>query len=319
MVRYDVQAAYLGTSSKTGLIQAASRMSRLMDPRRPKKLRKEQRDSILCEPEIRDLQSIQRELYSKIRAKFKFIYKAAGQAVYEDYRRTQLDLYAAIRSRERALLAEIRNEYDASVPLKDMLEQINGNSEPINGNATIQETTYSFPERFCIAKLFLESMTTSFPTAGVPAKFVNDLVSLCGRLESRVNTRKRIFSQAFKEEEEQSERRDDGDIEVEPGPSTPLSKAARQDIETSTSSEPTDGKRFQCLVCAGRTGLSLKDCDYGSKYSLKRHFRRHHPAFVKNSECPHPECVHVILEFKTDFMNLAAKLHGIDMDERTWL
>ena len=36
MIRYDVQTAYLGNAPETELVRAANRMSRWMDPRRPK-------------------------------------------------------------------------------------------------------------------------------------------------------------------------------------------------------------------------------------------------------------------------------------------
>ena len=78
-----------------------------------------------------------------------------------------------------------------------MLEQINGNLEPISADIKVEEIIYSFPERFRIVKFFLGSRTASFPTTDARATFVNDLVSLCSRLESRVSTRKRKFVHAL--------------------------------------------------------------------------------------------------------------------------
>ena len=203
-----------------------------------------------------------------------------------------------------------------------MLEQINGNSEPIDTDIKVEEINYGFPERFRTAKLFLESRTASFSTIDARAAFVNDFVSLCSRLESRVNTRKRKFVHTSdKNEQEQSASKGEGDVKVMLGASTPVSKAVRLDIGSATSSIRVGCKPFQCLVCTGRTELFIEDrlLNYGSKYSLKRHFRRKHSRFDKDSARPHPDCPNVVFEFKTDFMNHAARIHGIEMHERIWL
>ena len=52
MIRYDIQAVYGGTTSRTELIQAANRMSRLIHARRPKELTEAQSASVRQEEEI---------------------------------------------------------------------------------------------------------------------------------------------------------------------------------------------------------------------------------------------------------------------------
>ena len=55
MIRYDTQAAYRGTAPRAGLIRAAHRMSRLVDPRRPKGPTDEQRQNLRREAETEEL------------------------------------------------------------------------------------------------------------------------------------------------------------------------------------------------------------------------------------------------------------------------
>ena len=84
MIRYDTQAAYLGNASQADLIQAANRMSRWMDPRRPKRLNDEQRDTIKREKEIQELQDYRDRLYTDIREKYGPMEKAKGEDIHDD-------------------------------------------------------------------------------------------------------------------------------------------------------------------------------------------------------------------------------------------
>ena len=319
-IRYDVQAAYLGSEPKTDLIRAAGRMSRLMDPRRPKKLNNTQRATILSQSGIQQLLFTQQGLYNKIRKAFKFIYKAEGEAVHEDYRRARLQLYAAIRSQERAKLAQIQDEYDATVPLQDMLEQINGNTKPINAEFRLGEISYSFPERFRIAKAFFDSKIAISSGTDSRAAFVNDLISLCTRLETRVHTRKRKF---VHELDNITQDCIDSSIEFPLVTGSPAPKAARVEIKPAGSFIPTKCEPFQCLVCLGNARLSRQDRlhNYGSRDSLKRHFHRKYKAFECDLPCPHPDpqCATIFFASEAHFLNHAATIHGIFMDSRTWL
>lgn len=55
MIRYHTQATYRGTKPRTELIQAANRMSRLIDPRRPKGPTEEQKASLRQEADLQAL------------------------------------------------------------------------------------------------------------------------------------------------------------------------------------------------------------------------------------------------------------------------
>ena len=89
MIRYDNQAICQGTPPRTQLIHSANRMSRLIDPRRPKDLTGEQRARIRQEAEIQELYGRRNKLSRRIRDGFKFIYRAKGQPIYECYKEAQ--------------------------------------------------------------------------------------------------------------------------------------------------------------------------------------------------------------------------------------
>ena len=326
MIRYDIQAAYRGTDPRTDLIQAASRMSRLMDPRRPKKLTDKQKEEIKREPAIQELRSQSEKLYCEIRDKFTFIYRAKGQPMHDQYQRLRLDTYSAIRARERAILVDVQQTYDAMVPLQDMQEQINGNTQSIVTQLTHDVLQYGFAERFRIANAFLASRSHTGYKMADRVVFVDDLAHLCRRYETQVAVRKRKRSPSNEIKVESSE--SEGELEavgfIISRSEEPIAKRTRS-CESSLKSDLVKGKFFQCLICIGRAELSGDEHlhNYGSKYSLKRHFHRRHPKFEVNSYCCHPrpllECGKVIFEVGTDFLNHAARVHGIVMHERTWL
>ena len=322
MIRYDIQAAYRGTDPKTELIRAAGRTSRLMDPRRPKKLTHEQKEKIKREPAIQKLRERYDGLFRKIRDEFKFVYLAKGKFIHDQYQKARLDTYGTIWARERTVLMETQARYDALVPLQDVQEQINGNTQSIETKLT-HEIHYSFPERFRLANVFVGSRSQEELKYADQAAFVDDLVSLCRRYETRLSVRKR--KRSFSEETLEAVKVEHMEPETEKASRSeseePIAKGTRTSQDTAYTS--TGCKPFQRLICIGRTELSKDDLihNYGSKDSLRRHFHRFHPNFEPNSTClyPHPECAKVIFELSTDFLNHAARKHGIFMHEQTWL
>lgn len=319
MIRYDIQAAFRGTEPKTELIRAAGRMSRLMDTRRPKKLTDDQRNGILSEPALQQCRSNQERLFQSIRDEYKFVYKAKGEPIHDEYQRSRLDTYGAIRSRERAVLWEAQREYDATVPLQDMQEQINGNTESIDAKLATDVIQYSFPERFRIAKAFLDSKSGVDCKLAARVALVNDLTLLCSRHETRLRARRRKLPLPPRKVKTGTESVDSGS-EVEIGP--PAAKRVHTGTDLEDRSIPVACERFQCLICLGRTRFSMLDRlhSYGSRDSLKRHFHRIHKTFECDSLCPHPNphCAKIVLTSGMHFLNHAATVHGIVMDAKTW-
>lgn len=85
MIRYDTQAAYRGTVSRGGLIVASHRMSRMIDPRRPRGPSRQQLRHLRQDAGIQELRGRQQQLYDQIRHQFRFIYRAEGRPIYDEY------------------------------------------------------------------------------------------------------------------------------------------------------------------------------------------------------------------------------------------
>lgn len=92
MIRYDIQAAYRGTTPQRDWIRVANRMSQLMDLRRPKKLSDKQKGVIRSEPEIRQLRFKKNNLFGQIRERYTFVYKAKKDLVYKEYQKAKLNI-----------------------------------------------------------------------------------------------------------------------------------------------------------------------------------------------------------------------------------
>ena len=311
IIRYDTQAVYRGTAPRTELIQAANRMSRRIDPRRPKELTEAQSASIRQKEEIQELRGRRDELFQRIRHQFTFIYRAEGQAIHDQYEEAKRAVDRKIKARERELIKQIQKEYDTIAPVQDMRAQLDGDMELLSPIlCTSGRVRYAFVERSRIAKAFFDPLSTCGAKDDMDwrVSIIDDMVSLCIRQEG-------VFRKARRIRRIQARERDpDDDAE------RPL-KAVKFESESDSSIPylfPVRYKPYQCLYCLGDTDLPLEERLYnlGSKYSLQRHFDRRHP-FQPCEPCPfpYPECAAVTLDSVMHFKNHAATVHGIYMSD----
>ena len=108
----------------TELIRAANRMSRKIDLRRLKGLTNEQKEGLLQEADIKELYYRRDQLYNKIRSQFKFLYRAEGEPIYDQYQEAKREVERIIRVRERALKKRIQAGYDTMAPVNDIRAQL---------------------------------------------------------------------------------------------------------------------------------------------------------------------------------------------------
>lgn len=186
MIRCDTQAICRGTRPRTQLIHSANRMSRPIDPRRPKDLTGEQRARIRQEAEIQKLYGRRNELSRRIRDGFKLIYRAKGQPIYKYYEEAQRAVDRKVKEREKEVKMEIQREHDATAPVQDILAQLEGNHESVNSVLPIlRPIRYAFEERARIAKAFFDPPSTTTNEASLEWRIsiAEDMVSLCSRQE----------------------------------------------------------------------------------------------------------------------------------------
>lgn len=278
-VQYDPTRK--GARPRTGLIQSANRMSRLIDHRRPKELTEEQSAQIREESEALELRSRRDKMFQRIREQFTLIYRAKGQPIHEDYEKAKSTIDRMIKQREKELMEQIQRDYDVAAPVQDILAQIEGDKDsniPVSPHPA--SVRYAFLEQARIAKAFFDPPWAYGAKCGLNWRIsiVDDIVSLCP------------CSRAIK---------------IEP----------ESDFDSSlTYSIPIRCKPYQCLYCQGDVSLPLEERVHilGSKHSLQRHFgRRHLFQPCQNCPFPHDECAQLVLDTLMHFKIHASGVHGI--------
>lgn len=139
------------------LIQAANRMNQRIEPQQLKELIEAQSASIRREEETQGLRGRRDELFQRIRSQFTFVYRAAGQVIYDQYEQAKRVVDRKIKVREWELIKEIQKEYIIA-PVQDMRAQLEGDLKLLSPIlCTSGRVRYAFIERSRIAKVFFVS------------------------------------------------------------------------------------------------------------------------------------------------------------------
>ena len=307
MIRYHTQAAYRGTDHRSDLIQAVNRMSLHIDPRRPKELTEAQRQGLRQDTDVKRLINQRDQLFRKIRDDFKFINRAEGHPIHEQYKESKRDVDRLLKAKQRNLLKQIQSEFDFVIPVQDIGAQLAGDPESFGPIlATASPMQYSFKERSRIAAAFssagLRPMTGDLNWR---ISIMDDMVSLCTRQERRLRKTYRSRKLHVMEDTPNNSELDLTSSPIRPEPSD------LQCLVLPLVCEPT-----QCLSCLGNTSLPYEErvWKYGSKYSLQCHFDHCH-CFKSGEPCPfpHPECARFIPDNMMHLKNHAARVHRIYM------
>ncbi len=310
MIRYDTQAAYRGTASRGDLIIASHRMSRMIDPRRPRGPSLQQLQHLRQDTGIQELRKHQQDLYEQIRDQFRYIYLAEGQPIYDEYQQIKQDIDRILKEKGRALKAQLQADYDTAAPMQDMIAQLAVNDailSPVQPRPV--PVKYAFEERARIAQAFFDPLSSAECDGNLDRQIsiVDDLVSLCTRQERRPRKPRR----SWEDDTATSSSDDSTDVDI---------KSECSDSDAPVGCQfPLQCQPFQCLHCIGDATLPLHERQhiFGSKHSLQRHFDRHH-RFQPGQHCPFPsdECTQLVLESLMHFKNHAAWVHGIYMSDK---
>ncbi len=310
MIRYDTQAAYRGTSSREDLIVASHRMSRMMNSRRSRGFSLQQSQHLRQNAGIQELRERKQDLYNQIRDKFDYIYRAEGQPMYNEYQEVKREIDRMLKEKERALKMQLQVDYDAAASMQDMLAQLAVNDAvlfPVQPLSAPVE--YAFEERARIGQAFFAPSSSAKSDGNLDRQIfiVNDLISLCTRRERRPRKPRRSW------QDDVTTSSSDVTIDIDIKPECSDSDAPLE------CQFPLQCQPSQCLHCIDDVTLSLRERQhvFGSKYSLQRHFDRHH-GFRPGQNCPFPndECAQLALESLMHFKSHAAGVHEIYMSDK---
>ena len=306
MIRFDTKASFLGSTSQVDMIRAAGRMSRLLDPRRPKKLTERQKASIRHCTEIQDLKS-RRHQYRHVWHSARSMGRATEADLYHTkYQDEKKTIEGAAKRLRQELLTQVQAEYDKYAPGRDIMRQLSGEDEQKDASIlTSISVGFAFEERYRIAEALLNPPLQLGLTSDVPwqSMIIEQMVSLCSREEGcwRRVPHKRQTRETLQL-----------NAEIEAGQTaSPSGADALNDDLSSLQRSP-----FECLHCLGNPAKSLceRTSPFKSKASLQRHYQRKHP-FVTGSCCPFPHlrCATMALQSEMEFKSHAASVHRISL------
>ncbi|KIW36287.1 uncharacterized protein PV06_11436 [Exophiala oligosperma] len=104
MIRYSTQDAFWNRDGNPQAAKSASRIGRLRDPNRPRKLTDEQSQRVRQLPSVRRLLESRDRVRSLILREFGVLRMAVGEAIHGEYKKLDRMVNSTIRAEERALL-----------------------------------------------------------------------------------------------------------------------------------------------------------------------------------------------------------------------
>lgn len=114
LIRFDTKAAYLGRLSRVNDILVANSMSSTLDPRRPIRLTVEQVQAVSRDPLVLKL--------CNERDRLRKLALGRGSSAHEKYLTIKKRLDSLKASKRRSYKLQLRKEYDACAPTRDLLE-----------------------------------------------------------------------------------------------------------------------------------------------------------------------------------------------------
>ncbi|KAJ9609280.1 hypothetical protein H2204_015587 [Knufia peltigerae] len=306
MIRYSTQDAFWNRDGDPQAAKSASRIGRLRDPNRPRKLNNEQSQQVRRLPSVRRLLESRDRVRGLIVREFGRLRMAIGEPIHAEYKKLERMVNSTIRAEERALLKGIQRQYDETAPIEAIQRQIKGTlaegHELASGSTPTQ---IQILERRQIAEAAMSdpAVFTGPKALSRHIKCSTTMIALCGRREGRRETRRERLSRKCSSSTGET----DTVTTVVSTPTLPLSSTAEGFV-------PLTCQGFQCLFCLC-SNLPQEDREkrYAGKHSLQRHTERcrlRH--FQEKDRIPCPDkvaCRGMVFEGKSHFKNHAASVH----------
>ncbi|KAL6240254.1 hypothetical protein RBB50_012849 [Rhinocladiella similis] len=298
MIRYSTQDAFWNRDADPQAAKSASRIGRLRDPNRPRKLTDEQSQRVRRLPSIRRLLESRDRVRGLILREFGVLRMAVGEPIHGEYKKLERMVNSTIRAEERALLKCSQRQYDETAPVEAIQRQIKGVSAEAQVLAPESDSTQiKIPERRQIAEAAMSdpAVFTGPKALSRHIKCSSTMIALCQRRERRST---RETSSATK---------------------TGLAAGVHDThglppLSTFERISPLTCQKHQCLFCLC-SDLPQEDREkrYAGKHSLQRHAERcrlRHFQEKDQISCPdNVACCGMVFEGKSHFKNHAATVH----------
>ncbi|KAK5313781.1 hypothetical protein LTR93_010778 [Exophiala xenobiotica] len=191
MIRYSTQDAFWNREADPQAAKPASRIGRLRDPNRPRKLTDEQSQQVRRLPSVRRLLESRDRVRCLILRLFGVLRMAVGEPIHAEYKKLEWMANSTVRAEERALLKCSHRQYYETAPVQAIQWQIIGFSVEGQDLAPDSDSTQvKIPERRQIAEA---AMSDPAVFTGPKALFRHikcsvKMIALCQRRKRRSMT-----------------------------------------------------------------------------------------------------------------------------------
>lgn len=272
----NLPAIIRGLDPEDDIMRAACRMSRTIDPNRPKWLTTEQSTSVNQFPEIAALTRQRDEIGQSLERP---LWKNKGSPAYEIHRKLNQELRGAKKRAQDALLLQIQRKYDREQPMLEIKRQLSG-IEPTESSKKPLKCSIEvpIPQQRVIKSLLTLPRETLEEEMARRTEAIDAVAAYCHFEEGdtcRLPRNKRIGnakveSQAFQEQSPES--KDEAEISKPkiPQPETPFESAFRSIMK--------DHRPLFCFICVGQQGLDItkRVQEFHSHADVTKHIRRKH-------------------------------------------
>ncbi|KIV81297.1 hypothetical protein PV11_03492 [Exophiala sideris] len=298
MLRYSTQDAFWNRESDAQAAKSASRIGRLRDPNRPRKLTEKQSRQVRQRPSVLQLLETRNRVRRLILQEFRELRMAVGEPIHDEYQELRRILNSTVRAEERALLKRIQQEYNDTAPIEAIQRQIKAVRDPRDTpNPERDPQQIKIPERRRMAEAAM-----SDPAVFVGHKALSrhikcslNIIALCRRRERR-SVRPRCSGG-----------------QVPPESTVPSPQPSKPSANHETVG-PLTCQKNQCLFCLF-SDLPQEDREkqYARKHCLQRHAERCRLGQFRDGDLiPCPDilaCRGMVFNGKEHFKNHAASIH----------
>lgn len=288
-VTKDTMAIVRGYKPQNGLMKAAVRLLRWIDPRRPQELTSEQSQSVNQNPHILRL----------VRKREKLKRRYAGTATKQPRYKALTNDIAKERQRQRvALLKKVRDDWDLESSVRDVELQLSG----LKFEQSV-ETTLNLADDMPLPQRRLAETIITLPGTTLEEETcrrnaaINAAAAYCkiqegGAVRGRPRT-KRTSSTSV-------------------GPHLSAAEVEKRALDAAMLSVYTEKRPTICFMCLGEQNLQFekRTRSFASPGDLTKHFKRKHLANIKGGDRIRCKVCQMSLEHKSHLQNHAESIHG---------
>lgn len=275
----DAQAVVRGLAPQEEIMQAACRMSRWIDPERPRFLTQEQSRSVDQHPRIRKLLRQQAKLKSKL---------------LPDYKELQRQIRNEKQQLRYALRNNIRQMYDKTQAESDIQRQLSGETFEAKVKIDLRWSTGRTPQHVRLIESIMSLPGSSLPEETQRrSAAISAVATYCHLEEGKILRNQRVGMCNSDEMEDTND----------------LDEVA---LKTAGEAIKKERRPTICFLCLGNEQLAVKQrthCFY-TPGVLSRHFKSRHLAKVKDSEGVNCNMCQLYLEDSMHLQRHAFDAHG---------